>query len=105
MRKSVFSETLEKGLKHLETAVDTFTSGTIPGDVVFKLYDTYGFPVDLSADIAREQGLKLDMKGFDKCMEEQRQRAREANKFIVDAGGANFHFHVPEPAVTKTFEQ
>ena len=96
-----FSETLEKGLKHLETAVDTFTSGTIPGDVVFKLYDTYGFPVDLSADIAREQGLKLDMKGFDKCMEEQRQRAREANKFIVDAGGANFHFHVPEPAVTK----
>ena len=96
-----FSETLEKGLKHLETAVDTFTSGTIPGDVVFKLYDTYGFPVDLSADIAREQGLKLDMKGFDKCMEEQRQRAREANKLIADAGGANFHFHVPEPAVSK----
>ena len=96
-----FSETLEKGLKHLEAAVGTFTFGTIPGDVVFKLYDTYGFPVDLSADIAREQGLKLDMKGFDKCMEEQRQRAREANKFTADAGGANFHFHVPEPAVSN----
>ena len=81
-----FTETLEKGLKHLGTAVDTLVSGTIPGDVVFKLYDTYGFPVDLTADIAREEGLKLDMKGFDKCMDEQRQRARKANKFSVEAG-------------------
>ena len=79
-----FAETLEQGLKHLEAAIGTLVSGTIPGDVVFKLYDTYGFPVDLTADIARERQLKLDLAGFDKCMEEQRQRAREANKFAVD---------------------
>ena len=79
-----FTETLEKGLKHLETAVDRLDSGTIPGDVVFRLYDTYGFPVDLTADIARERRLKLDMAGFDRCMEEQRKRAREASSFAVD---------------------
>ena len=79
-----FAETLEQGLKHLEAAIGTLVSGTIPGDVVFKLYDTYGFPVDLTADIARERRLNLDLAGFDKCMEEQRQRAREANKFAVD---------------------
>ena len=97
-----FNETLEKGLKHLGTAVGTLVSGTIPGDVVFKLYDTYGFPVDLTADIAREQGLELDMKGFDKCMDEQRQRARKANKFSVEAGSVNWSVHLPEPAVTVT---
>ena len=78
-----FADTLQKGLKHLEAAVDTLTSNLIPGDVVFKLYDTYGFPVDLTADIAREQGLKMDMVGFDKCMEEQRKQSR---------AGANFNF-------------
>ena len=76
-----FAETLQQGLKHLEAAVGTLVSGTIPGEVVFKLYDTYGFPVDLTADIAREQGLKLDQAGFEQCMEEQRQRSRQANKF------------------------
>ena len=79
-----FAETLEQGLKHLEAAVGALASGTIPGEVVFKLYDTYGFPVDLTADIARERSLKLDLEGFDECMEEQRQRAREANRFAVD---------------------
>ena len=79
-----FAETLGQGLKHLETAVDALSSNTIPGDVVFKLYDTYGFPVDLTADIARERRLKLDMAGFDRYMEEQRKRAREANSFAVD---------------------
>ena len=79
-----FAETLGQGLKHLETAVDALSSDTIPGDVVFKLYDTYGFPVDLTADIARERRLKLDMAGFDRCMDEQRRRAREANSFAVD---------------------
>ncbi|MCY4362935.1 MAG: alanine--tRNA ligase [Gammaproteobacteria bacterium] len=79
-----FAETLGQGLKHLETAVDALSADTIPGDVVFKLYDTYGFPVDLTADIARERRLKLDMAGFDRCMEEQRKRAREANSFAVD---------------------
>ena len=79
-----FAETLEQGLKHLEAAVGALASGTIPGEVVFKLYDTYGFPVDLTADIARERRLKLDLEGFEDCMEEQRQRAREANRFAVD---------------------
>ena len=79
-----FAETLEQGLKHLEAAVGALVSGTIPGEVVFKLYDTYGFPVDLTADIARERSLKLDLEGFEECMEEQRQRAREANRFAVD---------------------
>ena len=79
-----FAETLEQGLKHLEAAVGALASGTIPGEVVFKLYDTYGFPVDLTADIARERSLKLDMQGFEQCMEEQRRRAREANRFAVD---------------------
>ena len=79
-----FAETLEQGLRHLENAVGALASGNIPGEVVFKLYDTYGFPVDLTADIARERNLELDMKGFEQCMEEQRQRAREANRFAVD---------------------
>ena len=78
-----FAETLQQGLKHLEAAVGTLSSRTIPGEVVFKLYDTYGFPVDLTGDIAREQGLKLDVEGYDRCMEEQRQRSRESGKFIV----------------------
>ena len=80
-----FAETLEQGLKHLESAVGALASGAIPGEVVFKLYDTYGFPVDLTADIARERNLKLDMEGFEQCMEQQRRRAREANRFAADA--------------------
>jgi alanyl-tRNA synthetase len=79
-----FNETLENGLKHLETAIASASDKTIPGEDVFKLYDTYGFPVDLTADIARERGLELDMKGFDKCMEAQRVRARAASKFDVE---------------------
>ena len=59
---------------------------------MFKLYDTYGFPVDLTADIARERGLKLDLEGFEKCMEEQRRRAREANKFAVDINPGTVSF-------------
>ena len=97
-----FAGTLEQGLKHLEAAIDELASDTIPGEVVFKLYDTYGFPVDLTADIAREQGLKLDMKGFEKCMESQRQRAREANKFAVDAGGVNRGFDVSVTNIPAT---
>ena len=79
-----FAETLEQGLKHLDAAIAKLTGDTIPGDEVFKLYDTYGFPVDLTADIARERKLGLDMAGFEKRMAEQRQRAREASRFAVD---------------------
>ena len=55
--------------------------GTIPGADAFRLYDTYGFPVDLTADIARERGLSVDMAGFERAMEEQRERARGASRF------------------------
>ena len=93
-----FAETLENGLIHLETAVGALASDTIPGDLVFKLYDTYGFPVDLTADIAREQGLKLDMEGFDECMGEQRERSRLTGQIIT----ANTGISAPELNVTET---
>ncbi len=82
-----FTETLQQGLKHLEAALATLSSRTLPGAVIFKLYDTYGFPVDLTADIAREQGLELDQTGFEACMEEQRQRSRGSAKFEAPRPG------------------
>src|SRR3546814_12519375 len=62
------------------------SGGTIPGADAFRLYDTYGFPVDLTADIARERGLSVDMAGFDAAMEHQRENARAAGKFSSSAG-------------------
>jgi alanyl-tRNA synthetase len=89
-----FAETLDHGLRHLEEALAKISGDTIPGDVIFKLYDTYGFPVDLTADIARERQLQMDMAGFEREMENQRQRARAASKFDVDMsvnqGGADY---------------
>ncbi len=79
-----FAETLEQGLKHLEAVISDMQNSVIPGEDAFKLYDTYGFPVDLTADIARERGLTLDHAGFESAMEKQRQRARAASKFSVD---------------------
>ena len=76
-----FAETLEKGIAILEQAISDMKGKEIPGDVVFKLYDTYGFPADLTNDIARERNLTLDMVGFEKAMEEQRERARAASTF------------------------
>ena len=76
-----FSETLEKGMVILEQAIKDMKGKVIPGEVVFKLYDTYGFPADLTNDIARERDLSLDMAGFEKAMEEQRERARAASTF------------------------
>jgi alanyl-tRNA synthetase len=76
-----FAETLEKGIAILEQAISEIKGKEIPGEVVFKLYDTYGFPADLTNDIARERNLTLDMAGFEKAMEEQRQRARAASTF------------------------
>ncbi|MDB5971540.1 MAG: alanine--tRNA ligase [Hydrocarboniphaga sp.] len=77
-----FAITLDKGMKLLEEAIAKLGGDkTIPGDVVFKLYDTYGFPFDLTADIARERELQLDEAGYDKEMEAQRTRARAASKF------------------------
>ncbi len=79
-----FLETLEQGMRILDEALDGLAGEEIPGDVVFKLYDTFGFPVDLTADIARERGLSLDMPGFERAMEGQRERARAASRFGVD---------------------
>ncbi len=76
-----FAETLEQGIKILEQAIVDMDGKQIPGEVAFKLYDTYGFPVDLTADIARERELTIDMEGFEREMEAQRERARAASQF------------------------
>ncbi len=79
-----FAETLEQGLKVLDEIIAGMDKRTlIAGNDVFRLYDTYGFPVDLTADIARERGLTVDMDGFNEAMAEQRKRARAASKFDV----------------------
>ena len=91
-----FAETLENGMGVLESAL---ASGEklLDGDTVFKLYDTYGFPVDLTADICRERGVRIDMAGFEAAMEEQRERARAASRFSTAAGlaysGNKTEFH------------
>ena len=76
-----FQLTLDQGMRILEDALAALGDETIPGEVVFKLYDTYGFPTDLTGDIARERGLQLDMEGFEAAMEAQRERARAASRF------------------------
>jgi len=75
-----FGETLEHGMRVFDE-VAAKTTGTIAGEDAFRLYDTYGFPVDLTADIARERGLEVDMPGFEQAMNEQRERARSAGRF------------------------
>jgi len=76
-----FAETLTSGMALLEAAIETLQGKVIDGAVVFKLYDTFGFPADLTADIARERGLGVDESGFEKLMEAQRERARAASRF------------------------
>jgi alanyl-tRNA synthetase len=82
-----FAETLDQGMEILESAIAKMKGKELPGDIVFKLYDTYGFPVDLTADIARERDLTLDQEGFEKQMTAQRDRARAASKFDVGEDG------------------
>ena len=79
-----FAKTLEQGLKILEQDLAELSGSVIPGEVVFKLYDTYGFPVDLTADIARERELSVDEDGFEREMQAQRERARSASAFDLD---------------------
>ncbi|MBJ6138168.1 alanine--tRNA ligase [Marinobacter litoralis] len=79
-----FAKTLDKGLRLLEQDIAELKGNEIPGETVFTLYDTYGFPVDLTNDIARERGLTLDYAGYEKAMEAQRERARAASKFGID---------------------
>jgi alanyl-tRNA synthetase len=76
-----FAETLTTGMALLDAETAKLTSTVIPGETVFRLYDTYGFPLDLTADVARERGLGIDQAGFDAAMEAQRGRARAASKF------------------------
>jgi len=84
MEEEKFAETLEQGMKILEADIKDMQGKVISGDTVFKLYDTYGFPVDLTADIAREKQLTLDMPGYEKAMEQQREMARSASNFGND---------------------
>ncbi|MCS3903123.1 alanyl-tRNA synthetase [Methylohalomonas lacus] len=79
-----FAETLDQGLKLLEETVARLDGTEIPGEAVFKLYDTYGFPIDLTADIARERGLTIDNDGFRAAMDAQRARGRAASRFQMD---------------------
>ena len=79
-----FAKTLEQGLKILEEAIKSLKAKTLSGDLIFKLYDTYGFPVDLTADIARERDLQLDLNGFEAAMNLQRQQSQAASKFGTD---------------------
>ncbi len=78
-----FAETLEHGMKILQEAIQSMQGKVIDGDTVFKLYDTYGFPFDLTADVAREQNLEIDLEGFEKAMSEQKNRARASSQFTV----------------------
>ncbi len=79
-----FSKTLDKGMAIFRNYLAGATSSVISGDLIFKLYDTYGFPVDLTNDIARENGLEIDMEGYNRCMQEQIARGRSASQFSVD---------------------
>jgi len=92
-----FLETLDKGMKILEEDLRGLEGNVIPGATIFLLYDTYGFPVDLTGDIARERGLELDMEGFEAAMAEQRARARAASHFTMDDSG------LPEVEVETEF--
>jgi alanyl-tRNA synthetase len=96
-----FAVTLSSGLKLLEQTVKDLSDKTIPGEVAFKLYDTYGFPIDLTADIARERELTIDMDGFETAMNQQRERSRQFSKFT-----ANYHVgaHLEHPTEFVGYE-
>ncbi|WP_290793033.1 alanine--tRNA ligase [Halomonas sp.] len=83
-----FARTLEHGMGLLEEALANLDGEVLPGETVFKLYDTYGFPYDLTADVCRERGVTLDEIGFERALEAQRERARAASQFGADYGAA-----------------
>ncbi|MDR9499501.1 MAG: alanine--tRNA ligase [Hydrogenovibrio sp.] len=89
-----FAETLDHGMKILEADIAELSGKTISGQTAFKLYDTYGFPLDLTADVARERGLSVDEAGFEAAMAEQRARAREASQFSTQ-GSVSVDFDEP----------
>ncbi|NBP94020.1 MAG: alanine--tRNA ligase [Gammaproteobacteria bacterium] len=79
-----FAQTLGQGIRILEQELEDLSGTVIPGDLTFRLYDTFGFPSDLTADYARERGLSVDMEGFEQAMDAQRERARAASQFQMD---------------------
>ena len=81
-----FAQTLSQGMQMLEDAIAETKNGVLDGKVAFKLHDTYGFPVDLTADVCRERDMTVDMEGFDAAMQEQRDNARASAKFKMAAG-------------------
>ena len=83
-----FARTLDHGMAILDEALKDLSGSVIPGDVIFRLYDTYGFPVDLTNDIARERGFSLDIDGYEAAMAEQRKRSQESGSFKVDYNNA-----------------
>ena len=102
-----FATTLEQGMRYLKRSLEKVKAHVIPGEMAFVLYDTYGFPVDLTADIARGRGMSVDMPGYEAAMAEQRERSRGKSRakfgpvhHRVDARGAKFSLDVPEASVT-----
>ena len=91
-----FAETLDQGMQILDEAIRGLSGKMIDGETVFKLYDTYGFPVDLTADVARERGLSLDMPGYETAMQAQRKMARAASQF-----GADYHANLEVEGETQ----
>ncbi|WP_392563436.1 alanine--tRNA ligase [Orbus wheelerorum] len=83
-----FLKTLERGLLLLDQELAKVTNHQLSGEVAFKLYDTFGFPLDLTADVCRERGITIDEAGFNRCMDAQRQRSRESDSFTVDYSSA-----------------
>ncbi|NHX34073.1 alanine--tRNA ligase, partial [Escherichia coli] len=76
--------TLERGLQLLDEELASLKGDTLDGEAAFRLYDTYGFPIDLTADVCRERNIKVDEEGFERAMEDQRRRARESSGFGAD---------------------
>jgi len=91
-----FAETLDKGMSILQEAMQQLKGDVLPGETVFKLYDTYGFPADLTADVAREHGLSVDMAAFEKAMQGQRERARAESQFDTATGYLPADVDLPE---------
>lgn len=91
-----FSRTLEQGLRLLQEHIQSLDQREIPGDIAFKLYDTFGFPLDLTEDIAREQGLSVDLQGFNQCMQQQRELSQSASQFGTDYSNQD---HITETSV------
>ncbi|MFQ5761161.1 MAG: alanine--tRNA ligase, partial [Acidiferrobacterales bacterium] len=96
-----FAETLEQGMKILEQSLANLSGKQLSGETAFKLYDTYGFPLDLTVDYAREHGVTVDIGGYESAMATQRERARGASSFTPSTGRLNFKGHTP--TVTTDF--